>query len=355
MKIFNLITTVVCVSVVGCIIYKISTDIDRVVYTTVNPQLRDIAEIIHIPGNVYPTKEIEIKSQLSGVLENVSLKIGDIVSPGTPIASVKLVSSTSDIERLETNVNICKIEFTNKFAEFERAKKLFDAKIIPKAEYEEILRVYLLAEEQLRSAQNQLEILVDGKISSKNISNMVTSSAYGVVIDLPLEIGASIIERNNYNPGTTLAIIAEMEKFKFSSPIAEHYLKHLSLGDTIILTFNAYDDIFVKAVISKISSKGNLDGGVMKYVVDAVFNVADSLPTLRSGYSVTANITLNKSVNAISIEEKYITYTEDSVYVQLWDSIKNYKYNRLITAGLSDGTFTEIVDGVCISDKIIVD
>ena len=352
MKVLKTILIVIILSGFGFILYRSLNEKDKRNYTTVALENRDISETIFIPGNVYPAKEIEIKSQLSGILESISVKIGDYVDVGTPIASVKLVPGASDIERLENNVNIAKIDFDSRTIDFERAKRLFSTNTISKVEMDEYTRIYKLSEENLTSAKNQLDIQKKGRVVSKNISNIVISSTIGTVIDIPFEVGASIIERNTYNPGTTVAIVAETDLFKFRTLIAEHYLEHVSVEDTVEIKFNAYEDLVTKAIITKISSKGNSENGIMKYLLDAEFEITKDMPVIRSGYSATAEIVLKRHDHVLSIEEKHLVYQKDSTFLYILDA-DNKKIKKQVDLGISDGVYTEILNGVSIDDKII--
>jgi HlyD family secretion protein len=352
MKTLKIGIIIILLSIVGFIVFYSFNRNNEINYTTICFEKRDISETIYIPGNVFPAKEIEIKSHLSGILDSIFVKIGDCVVSESPVASIKLVPSASDIERLENNLNIAQIDYDARLVDYEIEKRLYRSNIIPKVEMDGYTKNYKLTKENLISAKNQLDILKKGRIASKNISNIVQSSTAGAVIDIPLEIGTSVIERNNYNPGTTIAIIAETNLFKFRTLIAEQYLEHVFLGDTVNLTFNAYQNLSIQAVIIKISSKGNAENGIMKYVLDAEFEITDSMPVLRSGYSATAEIVLNSRKNVISIEEKHIAYKKDSAYLYLLENGKK-EIKRNVRLGISDGIFTEIIDGVSIDDKVI--
>jgi HlyD family secretion protein len=353
MKRIKIILIAVFASILLFLVYRNRNRSHKVYYTTVAPEQRDILETIFIPGNVFPAKEIEIKSQLSGILDEITVQIGDYIEEGTPVASIKLVPGTFDIERLESNVNTARIEYNARLTEYERAKRLYDTRTISKVEMDEYTRVYMLSGENLNSARNQLDILKKGRVSSRQISNRVTTSTAGTVIDIPLEVGASVIERNNYNPGTTVAIVAEMNLFKFRTLIAEHYLQHVSLGDTVSLTFNAYRNLVTRATVHKISSKGNPENGIMKYMLEAEFTITEDMPVLRSGYSATAEIVLNSRNKALSVEEKYIVYRNDSACLYVLGSSGKEKIMRKIIPGISDGTYTEITDGASLEDRII--
>ncbi len=354
MKTIKIVLIIVFLAALGFIVFRSLNKNKKSDYQTITLENRNIKEAIYIPGNVYPAKEIEIKSQLSGILDNIYVKIGDNVKTGTSLVSIKLIPSASDIERLENNVNIAQIDYDARLSNYNREKKLYEANTIAKAEMDEYARAYKLAKENLISAQNQLDILKQGKVVSKNISNIVQSSTSGTIIDIPLEPGASVIERNNYNPGTTIAIVAETNLFKFSTPIAEHHLKYLSLGDTILLTFNAYADLAAKAIISKISSKGYAENGIMKYWLDAEFRITNDMPVLRSSYSATAEIILNQRKDALSIEEKHITYQKDSTYLYVLDKDQKEVIKKNIRLGISDGIYTEIINGVDTCEQIVI-
>jgi HlyD family secretion protein len=353
MKIVKIILIAFFLLTLGFIVYHTMNKNPQGGYKTVVLQRRNISETIHIPGNVFPAKEIEIKSQLSGILENISVKIGDYVKDGTPVAAIKLVPGTFDIERMESNVNTAQIEYNARKVEYERAQRLYGTYTISKVEMDEYSRIYHLAQEGLNSAKNQLDILKKGRVVSKNISNLVKSSTAGTVIDIPLEIGASVIERNNYNPGTTIAVVAETNLFKFRALMAEHYLQYLLLGDTVVLAFNAYQDLTTEAIVTKLSSKGNPENGIMKYLLEAEFIITESMPVLRSGYSATAEIVLQSKSDVLSIEEKYIVYRNDSTYFYLMDTPNKNAVKRNIITGVSDGIYTEIKEGVTLDDKII--
>jgi HlyD family secretion protein len=348
MKGIKIFLAIILLAITGFIVFRNLGRDNKIKYIFTDLQKRDINETIFIPGNVFPAKEIEIKSQLSGILENIYVKIGDYVKVGDPVASVKLVPGTSDIERQESNVNVAQIDFDARTVEYERAKRLYQTGTIAKVEMDEYTRIYKLSEEHLISAKNQLDILKKGRVVSKNISNIVISSTAGTVIDIPLDIGASVIERNNCNSGTTVTIVAETNLFKFRTLIAEQYLEHVSLGDTVYLTFNAYQDLTTKAVVTKISSKGVSENGIMKYMLDAEFAISGDMPVLRSGYSATAEIILNNRKDVLSVEEKHIVYNIDSTYLYVLDASKNEKTKKMIITGISDGVYTGIIDRITI-------
>lgn len=353
MKTFNIITVIIFFTVVGVIVYNVITDTHRQYYMTTEPVRQIIKNKLYIPGSVHPIKEVEIKSQLSGILEELYVKIGDKVRQGTPIATIRLVPNSSNIEQLENNLKITRIEYEAQKTDYNRNRQLYEYGTIPKVEMEASEKVYLVSEEKYQSAQNQLNILRRGYASSKDISNTVKSSTDGIIIDIPIEVGSSIIERNNYNVGTTIAILAEMKRFIFRTQIAEQYLKYIALKTKMKLTFNAYDSLTVIAIVTKIAAKCTEINGIVKFAVDAEFNIATDMPVIRSGYSATAEVLLEQATNVLTLPEKYLTFCQDSIYVYIMDSVTNKPFRRRIDAGISDGNLIEVRSGLALNDKVI--
>lgn len=354
MKAFKAILIGLFLATLGFVVFRSYLKRPRPVYKTTQAQYREIKEEIHISGNVFPAREIEIKPQISGILEGIKVSIGDNVHIDDPVASIRLVPNASDLERLEYNLTTARIEFEARTDDYEREKKLYEKNVIAQEEMDNYTQAYNLAREKFNSARNQLNILKEGRISPKLASNIVKSSIDGVIIDIPLETGASVIERNNFNPGTTIAVVAELSQFRFKALVAEKYLKDIALGDTILLLFSAYEALQAEGVVTKISSKGNPENGIMKYTLEAEFPVSDNMPVIRSGYSATANIVIGRKEHVLSVSEKEVLYENDSTYLYVPDAGGRQKIKQPVTLGISDGEYVEIINGVTAEDKIIV-
>lgn len=354
MKVIKFFLVILFSMVLAFVAYRNFFMEKKVFHKTISIENRNIIDKIDVPGNVYPEREIEIKSQLSGILDKVQVNIGDKVDIGTPIASIKMIPNAVEIERLESSVKTTKIEYSALKADYNREKQLYEKGVIAKVEIDRYEKAYRIAKERFETAKKQLSIVKLGRVSQKKSSNVVRSSSTGTVIDIPIEKGASVIERNNFNKGTTIAVIAKTSIFRFKALLSEEYLSHLNQGDTILLSFNAYKNLKVKAVVNQISSKGQIENGIVKYIFSANFSISPNMPIIRSGYSAIANIILDKKLDVPAIEEKYVLYEKDSTYVYVLDSLSR-KGKKNIKIGLSDGTYAEIVEGLSLEDEIIVD
>ena len=319
-------------------------------FNTTSPFISDIENRVLISGNVYPSIEVEVKSSISGIVEKLYVEIGNEVRAGDDMARVKLVPSPTQVENAGSNVTAAFIEFENAEKEYNRDLKLYESNVIALADLERVQKQYDLARQRYESAQNQMSILMDGYASATGVSNIIQAPISGTVIELPLEEGASVIERNNFNVGTSLAVIAQMDYFLFKGKVNEMDLVKLHTGMPITISLNAMPDKKIQVTIEKIYPKGVMEQGMMKYLIEARFKVENDFIHVRSGYTATAELVLESRNDVLCLDEKYLIFANDSTFVELIDgktSIRKY-----VKTGISDGIKIEILDGLTISDKV---
>lgn len=352
-KPFNVIVTIVFLSVVGIITYTLIKDSHKNYYATRKAEITTIEETLDLPGYVYPSKEVEIKPQLSGVVDEIFVKIGDRVSAGYPIASVSLVPNSSEIEQLQSNVKIASINLDAVSTSYERARLLFEKKAIPRTEYEASEREYKTAQENYNTAVRQLEIRRNDSRKGKNSANIVKASTSGIVIDIPVEVGSSVVERSSYNAGSTVAVLAGDEYYVFKADVPEHNIRSLYVGMPVDITLSPYDSLTIHANIVKISAKGNNINGAVKFPFEAEFTHPGNDVEIRSGYSAVASVLVSKAENVLSLPERCLKFKGDSILVYVTDSTHRDAEERLVRIGLSDGENVEIVEGLASSELVV--
>jgi HlyD family secretion protein len=351
MKISNIFLTVIIVTIIGLIIWNNSKTSDLAsLIKTENPFITTIEQKRLIPGNLYPLTEIDIKSPISGTLDKVFVEIGDKVTIGDKIAQIKLVPDASKLEYARSNINSARINFENQQQSFERNKVLFEKQIIASAEFENHKKAYELSREQYLSAKNQLTLIEEGYVKNTNLSNIVRATATGTITDLPLKEGSPVIERNNFNEGTTIAVVARLDTFVFKGKVSETDMIYLYQGKKLKLSFNAYKNQVREAIINKISSRGLDEQGVMKYYIEAKFSLTNDSLAIRSGYTANAEIIIKRKQNILAVKEKLLQFQSDSAYVTVINK-ENKEEKRFLKTGLSDGFNIEIIKGLNRNEK----
>lgn len=316
---------------------------------TITPQTATIIQKHVISGNLYPIKEIDVKSSIPGILETYYVQIGDNVKPGDKIAKIKITTEPSQVERAKSSLKTAEFTFNKEKLDYERDKKLFDQQMISQSDFENVTKNYLISKEQYEYAKNQLYLLEQGFIPSSNISNVVLATASGTIIDLPLEEGIPVVERNNFRDGTTVATVARLDSFLFRGKIIEDDVLALRKGMPLKVIPASMIDYSTDAVVRKISPKGYWDHGTMKYDVEATFMLPDSIH-IYSGFNATAEFILKEKANVLTVLESSLRFRNDSIFVELLTDGKfEMKY---IETGISDRINIEVLKGLDQHSKI---
>lgn len=322
-----------------------------VVYETDSLFVTDIIKKTVATGSIVPRKEIELKSQVSGVVEKLYVEAGNVVTQGQLIAKIKIIPDVVTLNNAEASVKNATINFKNAEKEMKRQQNLFDQKVISEYEFNQYLLEYNLAKQALETAENNLDLIKEGASKkSQNVSNLVRSTADGMVLDVPVKEGTFVIESNTFNEGTTIAFVADMNEMIFEGKVDESEVGKLKEGMNLSLTIGALDTETFQASLEFISPKGVEEEGAIQFPIKAEVNLKDNA-FLRAGYSANADIVLEKKENVLAIKEQNILFEGNKVFVELQTAPQQFE-RREIAVGLSDGINIEVLSGLSKNDMV---
>lgn len=323
-----------------------------VVYETTNATKANIIKKTVATGSVVPRKEIEIKPMVSGIVEEIYVAEGKMIKKGDLIAKVRIIPNMVSLNDAESRVNRAKIALENAERNYKRQKDLFAKNVIPKTDFEEYELQFQNAEEELLSAENHLQLIKDGqtKKTGESTNTLIRSTIFGMVLDIPIEIGNSVIESNTFNDGTTVAIIADMGEMVFEGKVDESEVGKIHEGMDLILTIGAINDVSFHAVLEHISPKGLEENGAIQFEIKADVDLIDTV-FVRAGYSANADIVLDRRDSVLAISEALLQFDNDSAFVEVETEPQTFE-KRYIETGLSDGINIEVLSGITKDDKI---
>lgn len=353
----SIIKIIVLVGILGLFVWTLyflyqKNQEEPIVYETEAPAYRTIIKKSVATGSVVPRNEIFIKPQISGIIQQIYVKPGDIVKNGDLIARVKVIPNMGALNNAENRVNRAKISLNNAQMDYDRNKSLVDQGVISQAEFQQFEIARKQANEELNAAEDALAIVRDG-VSNKvgNSSNtLIRSTVRGMVLDVPVEEGFNVIEANNFNDGTTIASVADMDNLIFQGQIDESEVEKLQLGMELIMNIGAIEQDEFKAILEYISPKGVTEEGAIKFEIKAAV-AADTNHFIRAGYSANADVVLDRKDSVLSIDEALITFEDDKTFVEVETSPQKFE-KREIQVGISDGIHIEVVSGISETDKI---
>ena len=326
-----------------------------VVYETVNAEITDLQKTTVATGKVEPRDEILIKPQISGIIDEVYKEAGQSIRKGEVIAKVKVIPELGQVNSAESRVRLAEINEKQAQTDFDRVEKLCKDKLISREDFEKSEVALKQARVEVQTAKDALEIIKEGitKNSASLSSTLIRSTIDGLILDVPVKAGNSVIMSNTFNDGTTIATVANMNDLIFKGKIDETEVGRIHEGMPVKLTIGALQNLTFDAKLEYISPKGVEENGANQFEIKAAVSVPDSVQ-IRSGYSANAEIVLQRAQQTLAVPESVIEFSGDSTFVYVMtDSVPEQKFQRKpVTAGMSDGIKIEIKSGVTAKDKI---
>lgn len=374
-------------------------------FNTEKPIITDIIKKTVATGSIKPRLEVQIKPQVSGVVQELYVEAGNIVKKGQPIAKIQLIPSEVNINSAQSSVELsrirlqneqrelqrqrevskknldvesAKVNYENAKREEERQRNLFEQGVISDQEYNRF-KVELnlrkaefensqivagnslksleanvdIARQELQAAVNNLQLLREGASrNSKQVANIVVSTIDGMVLDVPVKEGTSVIERNNFNEGTSIATVADMNSLIFEGKVDEADVGKLKEGMPLELTVGAIEDKKFDAALEYIAPKGETEEGTVKFQVRAAIKPTKEI-FLRAGYSANADIILDRRSRVIAIKERDLIFEKEKPFVEVKTGDRQFE-KKPVKLGLSDGIQVEIVSGVDTTTQVRV-
>ncbi len=334
----------------GYYFYKKSKT-DPVVYKTEKPFVTTIVKKTVATGSIVPRREVLVKSQVSGIIEELYAEAGQIVKAGELIAKVRIVPNIVQVNQAETSLATARINLENAKRELDRQKSLFDQKVVSEQEYNKVMYDFKVKEEAMQAAETNLLLVREGASKRKGqVSNLVYSPIAGMLLDVPVKIGTSIIERNTFNSGSTVAVVADMKDLIFEGNVDESEVGKVKEGMNLDINIGALEGKVYKATLEYISPKGDTVEGAIKFQVRAKM-VLDEKDFIRAGYSANADIVLDKKEKVLAIKESMLQFKKDSTFVEIEKAPQQFE-KRLVKTGISDGINIEILSGIADTDKV---
>ena len=327
----------------------------EVVYNEFTPKLDSIQKTTIITGKIEPRNEVNVKPQISGIIAELLKEPGQFVQKGEVIAKVKVIPDMSQLSSAEMRVRLADINLKQAQVDYQREENLYNQKLVSADEYDKSKQALNQAKHEKLAAEDALEVVRDGvsKSNASASSTLIRSTISGVILDIPVKVGNSVILSNTFNDGTTIATVANMNDLIFRGNIDETEVGQLVNGMNMKITIGALQDLKFDASLEYISPKAVESNGANQFEIKAAVKLSEG-SKIRSGYSANAEIVLARADKVLSIPESAIEFSGDSTFVYVIKGEgKNKTYDRTyVETGLSDGVNIEIKKGVTVKDKV---
>ena len=324
-----------------------------ITYETSKLSKQTIEEKIVATGSVVPEDEVNIVPQISGIIDEIFVEEGDEVVAGDLLAKIKVVPNEQSLNSAEGRVKTARIVLNNSTKEFERNKKLFDKGVISEQDFNSVELRYNQDQQNLENALSDLQIIRLGSVGGSALTNTnVRSTVSGTVLQVPVKEGDQAIEANTFNPGTTIATVADLNKMIFEGRVDEGEVGKLEIGMDLKISLGAIEEKEYDAKLTLIAPKGIEVAGAIQFKIEGEVFLDDEY-VVRAGYSANATIITDVKRDILSINESLLQFDNSTKKPFVEVQISGQKFERKdIELGISDGVYAEVLGGVSEIDNI---
>ena len=338
---------------IGTFVYLFSKSRKKeIIYKEIPVEIKDIRKTSVVTGRIEPRNEVNIKPQINGIISELYKEAGQMVREGEVIARLKVIPDMGSLSSAESRLRLAELNLKQAETDYRREKQLYDKDLVSADEYDKVVQSLKQAEEEHAAAKEALEVIRDG-VSSTNATGsttLVRSTITGLILDIPVKVGNSVIQANTMNDGTTVATVADMSDLIFNGSIDETEVGALHEGMPMSITLGALPDYRSEAFLEYISPKAVEKNGSNQFEIKAALSRSSDV-TIRSGYSANAEIVLQEAKGVLSLQESALEFRGDSTFVYLKTGEKQYE-SRPVVTGISDGIDIEIKSGLKEGDVV---
>ncbi len=342
---------------IGTFVFLYQKSLPKVTTYEINTaEVMDIEKTTIVTGKIEPRDEVNIKPQISGIITALYKQAGEMVKKDEVIAKVKVIPDMSSLSSAENRVKLAEISLKQAQTDFDRMKNLYNEKVVSAEDYEKAEVSLKNAKLEMSNAKDALNIVREGiSLSNAQMSTtLIRSTIDGLVLDVPVKVGNSVILSNSFNDGTTIATVADMQDLIFRGKIDETEVGKVTEGMPVQITVGAIQDLRLDATLEYISPKGVEENGANMFEIKAAIQMPSDVK-IRSGYSANAEIVLERAVNTVCVPEASLSFEGESTYVYLLSDSTSaqQQFKRIpVTTGISDGIFIEVKKGLKEGEKV---
>lgn len=346
----RLLPIALAAAVVGAFIWTLlylhqKSQAQPIVHETAKPVRREIVKKTVAPGALVPRKEVTIKPRVSGVIEKLYVEPGMYVKARARIAKIQIIPDVVRLNQAEAGVHAAEINRKNTKQELDRGRSLHQQGLMSEAELERLEFDLELRKQELEAAENNLQLVrVGASKRSGQVSNMVHATVDGMVLEVPVKEGASVIEANNFNEGTTIASVADMRDMIFQGRVDESDVGGLKEGMPVSISVGALSEQRLDGSLEYIAPKGQEKDGTIEFEVRASVKIKPGV-FVRANYSANADIILDRRRNVLAVNESWVKFEGKQAFVDIEKAPQKFERRR-VELGLSDGIWVEVKSGL---------
>ena len=325
-----------------------------------------ISNSVTATGTVEPVTEVEVGTQVSGIIDRLYVDYNDVVKAGQLIAEMDKVTLQAELESAQAEEASCKTEYEYQLKNYTRTHTLHEKELVSDAEYDEAFYLY----EKARNAYEQAKAAMV-KVERNLGYATITSPIDGVVISRAVEEGQTVAA--GFETPTLFTIANDLTQMQVVADVDEADIGQVRDGQRVSFTVDAYPDDTFEGVVEQVRLEATTESSVVTYeVVITAHN-----PDLKLKPGLTANVTIYtlEKENALSVPTRALRFVPDAELLAelemtaepepaqsagaakrtVWVVKGQTLSPRQVSAGATSGDRTEILVGLSEGEVVAVD
>ena len=301
-------------------------------------------------GQIEPRLEFKVKSKISGIVKRCAVEVGDRVTTGDALFEIVPDPTPTELVEAQRRLDAARSAHTRADAAFRRAQELTREGITAADDLDSKREGVELAEIELESAKDNLELIRKGRIAGRgrSMESVIRAPAAGIVLARAVDPGDPVVPLTSFQEGTELATIADMGDLIFRGTVDEIDVGKLEQGVTARLKIGALPGVEVRGRLTRIAPQAKEEDGARLFDVEIELDPTDEV-TLRAGYSANADLIIREKEDILLIPERLVLFEDEGAktFVELPGEGPEAEPSKVeIETGLSDGLNIEVVSGL---------
>ena len=342
------LAALVVLAVAGILFFRHGEDKQVLVYQTTTIEPTTITSSVTATGTVEPVKQVEVGTQVSGIIDKIYVDYNSVVKEGQLIAELDMSVLRTELESSRANLNSAKVEYDYQTRNYERIKGLYEKELVSATEFEQAQYSYEKAQFAYSQAQSNYNK------SQKNIGYAkIYSPIDGVVLSRAVDEGQTVA--SGFSTPTLFTIANDLTAMRVIANVDEADIGAVKEGQRVEFEVDAYPEDTFKGTVTQVRLQATTTSNVVTYqvVIDA------PNPDLKLMPGLTANITIFtlEKDGVLAVPVRALRFTpegEKSRENTVWKQVKEGQLEPVeVKTGVSDGIQTEILEGLSIGDRVV--
>ena len=366
-KIILIAVSIAVVAGAGFWLFGSSKAQHKVTYETAVVTRGEISESITATGTIEPVTEVEVGTQVSGIIDKIYADYNSVVTKGQLIAEMDRVTLQSEVASQRAAYNGAKAEYEYQQKNYERNRGLHEKQLISDTDYEQSVYNYEKAKSNYESSQASLAK------AERNLSYAtITSPIDGVVINRAVEEGQTVA--SGFETPTLFTIAADLTQMQVVADVDEADIGGVEEGQRVSFTVDAYPNDTFEGTVTQIrlgeDSSTSSGSSTSSTVVTYEVVISAPNPDLKLKPRLTANVTIYTldRKDVLSVPARALRFTPERPLIgendivkdcesphKLWTREGNTFTAHPVTVGISNGINTEIISGISEGATIVTE